>query len=1212
MKQGTQTVYFIGLLLFSFISCNTGNEEKYREFELPTAIAAPQILNPGKPEINSLAHFPAPKSILLSAKPAPNRIEADHYFSMKNFNTEDGLAMSSLLCGFKDKDGNLWFGTNGNGVSMYNGKTFNTFSSSNGLIHNYIHSVSQDRYGNIWFGTYGGASKYDGTHFYDYTTNEGLIDNDVHEILEDSKGDIWFATIKGVSRYDPGTQEFSNYDSSSGLSNVFMDDILEVGTGDIWFSGNGGVFCYDPVTDAAGGKAFLNLSEMLELNGVAVNEIMEDSEGIIWIATERFVCRYDPESEEVQHFNEGNGLVNNFVYSVTEDRNGDIWFGTKGGASKYSRATNTFMNLTRENGLADNTVRNITLDKSGSLWFGTYGGGLNKFDGESVIEYRKKGGSSWKGVYAIFEDRDQNIWFTPTDGGIVKFKRTGEPGEKNHFINYTTKQGLPDNTFLSIVEDHTGNLWFASDNGLCRFDGERFSTFTKEQGLPDTEITSLKIDRSGNLWIGTFEGGTSIFNGYSFTNFGIEQGLVHKTVWDILEDRDGVIWVATRGGLTRYDGNRIMNFYEEQGLADNKLSKVFQDSRGNILIGTWGGGLSVIRKEKLEKLNSEQLFQDDCSPFENFTTSNGLSNDVVYTILEDEEGNIILGTNLGFTLIKGGIRDGAEIGSSGIENYNEKSGYPIKDVSNNFSMVKDRDCKFWVGTGDKFLRFDYASVLRDSIPPPLFLQNLKIKNKYISWHSLAWARNQEKLPAKAAAPAFKSNELLVFDKQLGRRERDSMIKSFRKVKFSGIFPFYPVPKNLSLPFSQNDLDIQFVGVETSRPFLVKYQYKLEEYDANWSPVTSVGLASYGHLPDGSYNFRVKTRNSNGIWSDPVSYPFEVRSPWFRSWFAYVGYVLLFLVLLYFVDRFQKNRVLFEARQKAIKRELIQAHEIEEAYKELKATQAQLIHAEKMASFGKLTAGVAHEIQNPLNFVTNFSDVSRDLMEEVKEEIKKGNLEEAGFLIKDIQQNLDLIASHGKRADAIVKGMLQHSRTSTGQKEAVDLNKLVEDSLRLAYHGFKNKNKNFQIEILTEYDHDLGKVQAVPQDLGRVLINLLTNAFHAVLSKQLNNLHQEENYKPLISIKTKTLETQVEVKIADNGTGIPEHIGQKIFQPFFSTKPSGEGTGLGLSLASDIIKTHRGELSFETEEGNGTEFRILLPLFEENNSKEELRRNSEKA
>ncbi len=1181
--------------IFFFYSCESGKEEKHQDFELSTAIAPPVVLQPGNFTVNHLDSLPPAQEILLSAQPLRTGEEATLHFSMANFNTADGLAMSSLLCGFQDKDGNLWFGTNGNGVSMYNGKNFTNFSSAHGLIHNYIHTVKQDRAGNYWFGTYGGISKYDGTHFFNYTTKDGLIDNDVREILEDKKGTVWLATTKGISRFDPQKEEFHNYNDSSGLTNSFIDGILEDRNGDLWFTGNGGIYQYDPVADTAGGKAFKDLSEKLELKDVRINDIMQDSEGIIWIATEKFVCRYDPEAienseEKLRVLDTNDGLVNNYVYCSTQDGRGNIWFGTKGGVSGYSKKEQSFLNITKDQGLADNVVKNITRDKSGSLWFGTYGGGVNKYDGESTVEFRRKSGS-WKAIYAIAEDQKGDLWFCPADGGIVKFKKSKTLSGKSLFWTYTSNKGLPDNTFYSIVVDQEDNIWYGSDQGLVKYDGRRFLVYTTAQGLPDNKIDALSVDNTGNLWIGTFEGGVSRFDGKTFSNFGVEEGLAHKTVWDILEDKNGRIWIATRGGLSLYDGKNLLNFYKEQGLPDNKLSKVFQDSRGNILIGTWGGGLSVIRREKLQKLDLQKPFQNNF--FETFSSTNGLANDVVYTIVEDEEGNIVLGTNLGFTLIRGGIKTGEEIGSAGVENYNEKTGYPIKDISNNFSMIKDREGRFWMGTGDKFLRFHYKSVLRDSSPPRPFLQNLKIENKDVSWHSLAWSRSEEQLPQRVDQPAFTNNEFLLFNKKLNSRERDSMINTFQKVQFSGVLPFYPVPQNLVLPYSKNDLDLEFVGVETSRPSLVTYQYKLEGFDETWSPVTNKSLASYGNLPEGDYTFMVKAGNPDGVWSEPLEYPLEVLPPWYRSWTAYFIYVLLFLVLLYFVDRYQTDRVLFKERQKAIKRELAHAHEIEKAYSELQTTQAQLIYAEKMASLGEITAGVAHELRNPLNFVTNFSEVSKELMTEVEEELKKGEVSQAKILMREIEQNLEMINRHGKRADAIVKGMLQHSRAGSGEKEPTDLNRLVESFVRLVCNGLGSKNGFHHVKVEKNYARGLGKVEVNPQDLGRVVINLLTNAFHAVEEK--DRLREDENYHPQIEIETKKEGDYAEIRITDNGTGIPQQLLNKIFQPFFTTRRSGEGTGLGLSISFDVVKVHGGEIKVVTEEGKGSTFIVLLPL-----------------
>lgn len=269
----------------------------------------------------------------------------------------------------------------------------------------------------------------------------------------------------------------------------------------------------------------------------------------------------------------------------------------------------------------------------------------------------------------------------------------------------------------------------------------------------------------------------------------------------------------------------------------------------------------------------------------------------------------------------------------------------------------------------------------------------------------------------------------------------------------------------------------------------------------------------------------------------------------------------------------------------------QTAEIRTTLEHLKSTQAQLIQSEKMASLGELTAGIAHEIQNPLNFVNNFSEVNIELISELKDEIGKGNTEEMEALTDDIKENEQKINHHGKRADMIVKGMLQHSRSSSGVKEPTNINALAEEYLRLAYHGLRAKDKSFNATMKTDFDERIGNINVVPQDIGRVILNLITNAFYAVDEKKKQNLN---GYEPLVSVSTKKSEGKVEIKVADNGNGIPQKIMDKIFQPFFTTKPAGQGTGLGLSMSYDIVKAHSGKLKVETKEGEGSEFVIELP------------------
>ncbi|MEO5582391.1 MAG: ATP-binding protein, partial [Saprospiraceae bacterium] len=319
------------------------------------------------------------------------------------------------------------------------------------------------------------------------------------------------------------------------------------------------------------------------------------------------------------------------------------------------------------------------------------------------------------------------------------------------------------------------------------------------------------------------------------------------------------------------------------------------------------------------------------------------------------------------------------------------------------------------------------------------------------------------------------------------------------------------------------------------------------------------------------------------------------------------------------DRSQKDRIIKVERERTREVELSQARAIEKAYTELKSTQSQLVQAEKMASLGELTAGIAHEIQNPLNFVNNFSDINMELIGEMKDELSADHKQEAIEIADTIQSNLEKITTHGRRADSIVKNMLQHSRKSNGAKEPTDINSLADEYLRLAYHGLRAKDKSFNALFKTDLDPAVGDVNVIPQDIGRVLLNLITNAFHAVTEEDRARKEKDPDttYKPVVRVSTKRLSVNkqdlIEIKIADNGSGIPPNIKDKIFQPFFTTKPTGQGTGLGLSLAYDIIKAHGGTISVDTnycpphsttvnsefgsqaEEKQGTEFVISLPL-----------------
>jgi signal transduction histidine kinase len=299
--------------------------------------------------------------------------------------------------------------------------------------------------------------------------------------------------------------------------------------------------------------------------------------------------------------------------------------------------------------------------------------------------------------------------------------------------------------------------------------------------------------------------------------------------------------------------------------------------------------------------------------------------------------------------------------------------------------------------------------------------------------------------------------------------------------------------------------------------------------------------------------------------------------------------VLLAIILYRNNRHKQNANILLQKQK---------EKVESTLSKLKSTQAQLIQSEKMASLGELTAGIAHEIQNPLNFVNNFSEVNKELIEELRSEKSKvkserdENLEDN--ILNDLSSNLEKISHHGKRADAIVKGMLQHSRTSSGEKAPTDINALCDEYLRLSYHGLRAKDKTFNADFKTDFDESIEKVNVVPQDVGRVLLNLFNNAFYAVNEKKKLSAN---SYQPMVTVTTRKLNDKIELSVEDNGNGIPQKTLDKIFQPFFTTKPTGQGTGLGLSLSYDIIKAHGGEITVNTKKDEGAEFIIQLPIAE---------------
>jgi signal transduction histidine kinase/streptogramin lyase len=916
------------------------------------------------------------------------------------------------------------------------------------------------------------------------------------------------------------------------------------------------------------------------------------SDGSLWIGTiGGGVSRFD--GKNFQNYSTKDGLADNVVRAISEDSNGNIWFGTvSSGTSRFDGKK--FTTYTRDQGMPANSILAIASDRSGKLWFGTDGGGITRFDGSSFTSFTVNQGLGANIVMSTLEDRNGNLWFGTGGGGVSVF-------DGKRFTTYSISQGLGGDFITSLAEDQNGDIWIGTaGRGLSKYDGKTFTTYSTAQGLPSNEIFSIARDTNGILWLGT-ENGISKFDGTGFTNFGPEQGLAGYSVNKILPEENGGIWIATfDGGLSFFDGQRFTNFTKEQGLANNKVISLTKDKQRNLWIGT-GNGLNVLPDSLRNSVTENQKLEQN--PFFTINTEDGLPDNVISQIVVMTNGKMAVGTNLGIAIFNAPYSVISDFSLENLEIFNSGTGYPAKDLTDGQNgMYQDRNGILWVGTGSNktaLVRFDYDALPRNKEKPEIFIKQLRLNEEEISWESLKSEENGIQM---------KSSGQSVFRQDLTSQDRDAIRERFKGLKFDKTAPFYHIPQGLILPYRHNHINIDFGSDELAKPYLVEYQYMLEGYDQEWSPVLKKTSATFGNIREGEYTFLVRARFTGasqgdaGEWTEPLSYSFEVLPPLYRTWWAYVIYSLIFLSFIYPILLYQRNRAIRQEQEKARERELEHAREIEKAYtkleaahENLKSTQAQLIQQEKLASLGQLTAGIAHEIKNPLNFVNNFSGLSLEFLEEVEEELDKleGSepLENVKDLLGDIKINLTKIKHHGGRADGIVKSMLMHSRGGSGSMELSDVNEVIKEYVNLSFHGMRANKNPINVDLSLQLDDSLPKIPLNTEDFSRVILNLTKNSFDAMREKITK---AGPGYKAKLEVRTKDLGDKIMIEVEDNGPGVTDDIKDKLLMPFFTTKKGTEGTGLGLSITHDIIKAHNGSLDISTHVGDWTKFSVILP------------------
>ncbi len=1082
--------------------------------------------------------------------------------------------------------------------------------------------------------------------------NNGIYLGKINAMTRDKHGAMWFCdqTNQCITRYDGNllTNYISDPHNANSLGGWYPECLLADTTDLIWIGFYGqGLDKFNPKTNA-----FIHYTHIAEdsrsLANDTITSLLIDHLGKFWIGTYAGLDLFDPNTGIFTHFphkaDDPTSLSHNRIRIIYEDHEGTLWIGTglawdlnqEGGLNRFDREKRTFTRFMHDpsdvHTLVDNKVRSIFEDSRGNFWVGTRGDGLHRMDRKTgmferyssnhpdlAIPCRPPVSGDYDHITFITEDAKGGLWIGTLANGLSRYDPVSHT---NTFFSAksNTLSGFKDNSGWCAHASSDGLLWISTQEASL-FKVELYKNYIQHNTMEGLSISDVMKEDSNALWLATSHGLVLVKSRIGIAEQYVYNALDQNSLSSdytnqLLKDKDGILWITSANGLTRFDPARHLfkRFYNDpkndESLSYNGTSMMCADQDFNLWVGTYGSGINRFDKKTEKFIRYKHIDKDTSS----------LSDDVVLCVLPDDSGDIWIGT------VNGG----------GANRMNTKTGkckryLPGIDV---IDMFRDGDNVIWLGAVQGLYRYDRA---RDQFLFPSSLNDVNNITNIISFtednnHNL-WIGAKDGLfrldaSRKKVVRFGRTNGIIGSTLSTGCAINSYDGKLYFGT-YAGFYSFYP--DKIEIPSSS--LEVQLTNLwlngeivepgenspihsalETSKGIhfhhdqnafgigfsLISFgdqenkviYYKLQGYDNEWHQAGPENQALYYSVPPGKYKFMLRVSNLNREEWASRTLDIIISPPWWSTWWAFVLYGILFITVALFGYRFQKQIWLKAEHERNKDRELVQAREVEKAYNELKSTQAQLIQSEKMASLGELTAGIAHEIQNPLNFINNFSEVNAELIDEMNEELKAGKPEEAIKVAENIKDNNKKITHHGKRADAIVKGMLQHSRNSSGLKEPTDINALADEYLRLAYHGLRAKDKTFNAKMKTDFDETIGLINIAPQDIGRVILNLITNAFYVVAEKKKENI---AGYEPNVTVITKKVDNEVVITVEDNGNGIPQHVLDKIFQPFFTTKPTGQGTGLGLSLSYDIIKAHGGELNVETKEGEYTMFIITLPI-----------------
>jgi signal transduction histidine kinase len=1175
---------------------------------------------------------------------------------IEDFGIEYGIPLMQYAY-FDRRQNTIWY-TDDRSLIRFDGSSVTRFDGTDGFtppggVRKEVRAMLADSRDRLWMGSYtipfdtphnGGLILFDNEQFHTFSYDELPLHN-IGGLYEASDGTVWITSFgyrdggfnnsySYVARYKDDA--FEIFDTPDGCLNVYMTfrepngvtpEIIEDKHGNLWFHCTGAINY--ATNERFGNGLFRFNGERFEEIGWVKDKLYDD--------LQIYNIFYHKEKDELYvSFNRQTGMSAEESESITVFRNGnwekDVVVDARdleGLAAQISEIAEIlywgyYYTMMQDGTLLANlqVVERATQrfygiifkkDENEWKWIDTFPG-IVLMDLPGNVLLTGHSDPDVIGIYTppfsrlitaddgllkspdeggqFFTDHEGNVWLTylnSWDNDTGLWNAVGLSmwdGERIH--NFTTDDGLSGNHVFRPLQDSNGTLWFPSDGGVTRVTktGDDYH-IVAIYGPDGQQFRSTHIVERTNGEIFTYASdvlpGTDTHPGYAFF-LGSYNGeyfdpydlpypdsllALPYHMYQLTADRENRLWLIA--GFSQQEGDlysapshiRVLvedewiDPTDEWGIPETRLYYVGELQTGRYFIVD-GGFYEFDGNRFIDLTDSVSVNMD----FRILQRVNPLS---MAFHIEGNEHLYIRFRDMGIAVYDG-IRLAYLDRRNGLPSL--RLLYPNRD--------RNGDILFTTPTGGIiFNGFNFTSIQDNAVTDgsPRAIARDKNDAVLILYQGIGFTvtgMDTTRYPVRLAS--IKADTIRFFEGQHAR-----------------------------LKANQNNIGFRFATMNFTIPDEVQFTYFLEGFDNEWSRPSTLHFTEYRNLPSGNYTFYVRSISPGNVVSDDAVFSFSIAPPWWRTWWAYVFYAILFGVGLVVTDRLQRRRLHKKELERTRERELRQAREIGKAYRELekahenlKAAQQQLVQQEKLASLGQLTAGIAHEIKNPLNFVNNFSEVSMELIEEAREEVEKqqgaggDGKSDVLFILSDIETNLKKIHEHGSRADRIVKSMLQHSRGGSGRKDPTDVNALVKEYVNLAFHGMRAGKDPINVDIVLDLNESVGMHPLIVDDFSRVLLNLCNNAFDAMRTKV-----GTDGYAPQLTIRTRREGKHIHLEVEDNGPGIPEVIKDKILQPFFTTKKGTEGTGLGLSITHDIVKAHGGSIHIESEYGTRTVCKITL-------------------